>query len=99
MTISTSVTPKEIMVQHRIALADYARRVLVDGGFLDRNEEADLAVRMREFLAVGISFKCTEGELVKLLYQGLFRGHLGCDCFTCKSRRTAEQPTGEISGI
>ena len=96
MTISTSATPKEIMVQHRVALADYARRVLIDEDFLNRNEGADLAVRMQEFLAVGISFKCTERELVKLLYQGLFQRHLVCDCFTCESRGTDYQPNGEI---
>ena len=88
-----SITPQRVMAQHQEVLSSYARKALVRGQFLDDSEADDLALRMQEYLVVGASFKCTERELVTLLYRGLFQSKLGCDCFTCASRRNG-QPRG-----
>ena len=67
-----SITPQRVMAQHQEVLSGYARKALVHGEFLDASEADDLALRMQEYLVVGTSFKCTERELVALLYRGLF---------------------------
>ena len=72
MSTPSIVVPKEIMAQHQEVLSGYARKALVCGEFLDDSEADDLALRMQEYLIVGTSFKCTERELVALLYRGLF---------------------------
>ena len=68
-----SISPKRVMAQHREVLSGYAWKALVCGEFLDDSEADDMALRMQEYLVVGASFRCTERELVSLLYRGLFQ--------------------------
>ena len=67
-----SVTPQRVMAQHQEVLSGYAWKALVCGESLDDAEADDQALRMQEYLIVGASFRCTERELVSLLYRGLF---------------------------
>ena len=87
-----SVDTKGMMTKHQEALCEYARRVLLHGEFLCEDEQADLASQVQEFMAIGISYKCTKRELVMLLYKGLFQGKRGCDCPSCKTRTSPVQP-------
>ena len=89
MTTSLSVSTREMMAEHLTALSGYAKRVVVHGEILASHEESDRAFRMREFMDAGRSLKCTDKELVALLYRGLFEVKRGCDCFNCKSRKGA----------
>ena len=83
--------PKEEMAKHLECLRGYAERVFVNGETLSPDEEEDRGFRMREFVTTGISFKCTERELVTLLYKGLFavkRCCPGAGCFPARIRST-----------
>lgn len=92
MTTLLSVNTKGMMAKHQEALIEFARRILCHGEFLNEDEQADLASQVKEFMAVGISYKCTKRELVMLLYKGLFQGKRVCDCFSCKTRTSPDQP-------
>ena len=59
--------PKERMVNHLVALKKYAENVLIHGGVLTPWEEADKSARIEDFFEVGISFKCTDRELVSVI--------------------------------
>ena len=84
MRTNLSITPRSVMAQHQETLTEYARQVLVHGRLLGEAEAADLSFRMREYMTVGIGFKCTEKELVTVLYKCLFQRKPGCDCVTCR---------------
>jgi len=66
--------PKERMVNHLVALKRYAESVLAQGEVLTPWEEADKAARMDDFFEVGISFQCTDGELVSVIIRDTFQG-------------------------
>lgn len=66
--------PKERMVNHLVALKRYAEIVLAHGEVLTPWEEADKAARMDDFFEVGISFKCTDRELVSVIIRDAFQG-------------------------
>ena len=66
--------PKDRMVNHLVALKKYAESVLVHGGVLTPWEEADKAARMDDFFEVGVSFKCTDRELVSVIIRDSIRG-------------------------
>ena len=84
MRTHLSITPKSVMAQHQEMLTEYARRVLLHAQFLGEAEAADLSFRMQEYMTAGSGFKCTEKELVTVLYKGLFQKKSGCDCVTCR---------------
>ena len=92
MTTLLSVDAKGMMAQQQEALIGYAWRVLLHGESLSEDEQADLASQVKEFMAVGISYKCTKRELVMLLYKGLFQGKRVCDCLSCTTRTGPDQP-------
>ena len=91
MTTQLSANPKQIMANHLAALQHYARRVVVQGEILAPPDEDDITARMREYLTIGISLKCTEKELVRLVYKGLFEAKRGCDCPGCLARISGDQ--------
>ncbi len=66
--------PKDRMVNHLVALKKYAESVLVRGEVLTPWEEADKAARMDDFFEVGVSFKCTDRELVSVIIRDSIRG-------------------------
>ena len=68
-----SAQPTQRMAQHLAALRVYAKRVLEDGDALSIQEEQDKAVRLREFITMAGSYRCTEKEIVSLIYKGCFR--------------------------
>ena len=92
MTTLLSVDAKGMMAKHQEALIGYAWRVLLHGEALSEDEQADLDSRVMEFMAIGAFYKCTQKELVMLLYKGLFQGERSCDCFSCKTRTSPDRP-------
>lgn len=91
MTTCVSADPKELMAYHVISLTEYARRAILTGEVLTPDEEEDKAACLREFMAVGTSFKCTEKELVKLLLKGALGRKRDCGCFNCRASQGAGQ--------
>ena len=83
-----STNPRELMSEHLKTLRKYAKRAVHQGDVLTFSEEEDRADQMRDFWAIGTSFGLAEKELVALLYHGLIPTKRGCDCWTCKTRRT-----------
>ena len=81
----------ELITEHLMALQEYAQRVFDYGELLTPNEENDKALRFQELLVIGSSFGCTNLELVKLVYAGLFKAKRGCDCPTCRARKAGGQ--------
>ena len=81
--------PKESMEGHLEALREYAWRVLREGQALIAQEQQDKANRLRDFLAIGGSFKLTERELVTLLYRHILDPRPGCRCAACEARKRA----------
>ena len=73
MSIALSEKPMEVMAQHLSVLRAYARQVIVQDEPLILCERQDKSRRLREFVAIGASYKCTEKELVGLLYRGMFQ--------------------------
>lgn len=68
-----SARPTQKMAQHLSALRVYAMRVLVDEDALSMQEEQDKAVRLREFAEMAGSYRCTEKEIVSLIFKGCFK--------------------------
>ena len=54
-------------------LRSYAKRVLVQGDRPPMNEAQDKSVRMSQFLQMGAGYKCTEKEMVGVVYEGFLR--------------------------
>ena len=63
--------PKERMADHTAVLKLYVSRVLHHSEVLLPWEQIDNAARINEFFAFGCSFKCTQRDLVKVMYQRL----------------------------
>ena len=92
MRLGIAKNPSEIVTEHFEALRHYIRRAIVAGEELTQEEEADKDRRLEEYLAIGTSFKCTAAELTVALYDGFFDNKpRGCDCPSCKTRRSGEQ--------
>ena len=70
MSTTPLIRPTEQTAQHQSALQAYAKRVLLEDEGLAWGEAQDKDVRMREFFAVANAYRCTEKEMVKLLYNG-----------------------------
>jgi|ETNmetMinimDraft_2_1059921.scaffolds.fasta_scaffold113696_2 hypothetical protein len=87
MASSIAMVPKKEMALHCAALREYAGRVVARGEELTPCESDDQAERMREFLAMGSSFRLTYKEIVRLIYDGLFSEKRGCDCPGCAARK------------
>ena len=73
MTSSVSAHPKEQMADLLITLRIYAKRVLVQGYPLTLMETQDKSLRMNQFLQMGADYKCTEKEMIGLVYGGLLK--------------------------
>lgn len=84
--------PKQIVTNHLAALRDYARRVLVEGVQLSEAEDSDRAERLKEFLAIGSSFKLTIREMAVLVLKELLAPRRACGCPTC-IKRSSQRPT------
>jgi hypothetical protein len=78
--------PTQVMAEHQRRLQIYASRVIVRRELLRPEEDLDRESRVREFLALGKSFGCSQKELVKLLYAGVLQESGGCDCCSCQLR-------------
>lgn len=74
---------KTILSHHLTALRSYLRKAFVHRHELNRDEDLDRQVRMREFLAIGKSFGLTEKRLVAHLFKDLFKNTKKCDCAEC----------------
>ncbi len=87
--MSTSLTkaPKQLMREHRAVLQDYAWRSVIRGEPLSAEEDEDRLTRLKEFMAIGASFKLTEAELVAQVYREIFRRKAQCDCHSCRAKR------------
>ena len=79
--------PKALIGEHADVLRDYAWRVFCQGESLTAEEDKDRTERVREFLAIGKSFRLTYNEMVTLLYRGLFDERGRCGCIGCRSRQ------------
>ena len=84
MTTATLADPIKSMARDQSALQAYARRVVARGQALSPEEEAERAYLIREFMALGAAFKCTEHELVTLVLKNCFETPRICDCFHCR---------------
>lgn len=73
MKSAVSAHPKEQMAELLATLRSYAKRVLVQGDLLALSESQDKSVRMKQFLQMGADCKCTEKELVGLIYERVLR--------------------------
>lgn len=89
MSATLLADPTQAMAEHQGRLKTYASRVIARGESLRPEEEIDRESRVREFFALGMSFGCTEKELVTLLYAGVLRGKKGCDCGSCRPREAS----------
>jgi hypothetical protein len=86
MSTLLATDPKELMGRHLLALKEYARRVFDRGETLTALEEDDRGERLREFMAIGRSFRLTAREMVGLVYRDTFAGKRGCGCPRCPAK-------------
>ena len=91
MTTLYVKTTKELVAEHLTTLKEYAKRVMLHDQPLTAAEQADKAKRMREFLAIGSSFRLTEHEMVGLLFKDLLSPRLRCGCYICRVRPGGEE--------
>ena len=73
MTSSALSHPKKKMAEPSAILRIYAKQVLVRGESLSFSEEQDKSLRMSLFFRIGADYKCTEKEMVGLVYEGSLR--------------------------
>ena len=78
-------TPRELMADHLRVIRQYATRCLVGEEALNAAEDEDRAARMREFFAIGETFKLTGREMVAQLLGDLAKAGRGCECAVCNS--------------
>jgi len=62
--------PKQQMADLLATLRSYASRVLVQDDPLSSSEEQDKSLRMSQFFRMGADYRCTEKEMVGLVYEG-----------------------------
>jgi hypothetical protein len=72
VSASTSTDRIEKFFHHLASLKTYAKRVVVEGDQLSKDEETDHAARMAEFLDIGASFDLSEKEMIGILYREMF---------------------------
>ena len=89
MATATLADPIKSMARDRSALKAYAQRVIAQGEVLSPGEEADRVYLMREFMFLGVAFKCTEHELVTLVLKECSETPRNCDCPHCRARNEA----------
>ena len=70
MSSAVSAHPKEQMADLLATLRSYAKRVFVQGDLLTSSEAQDKSLRMNQFLEMGADYRCTEKEMVSLVYEG-----------------------------
>ena len=70
---AASAHPKEQMADLLATLRSYSERVLVQGDPLSLSEEQDKSSRMSQFFQMGTDHKCTEREMVGLVYEGFLK--------------------------
>ena len=73
MRSAASAHPKEQMADLLATLRSYAKRVLVQGDPLSLSEEQAKSFEMSQFFSIGAEYKCTEKEMVGLVYEGFLR--------------------------
>ena len=73
MRSAASAHPKAQMAELLATLRSYAQRVLVQGYLLTLVEEKDKSLRMSQFFRMGADYKCTEKEMVGLVFAGSLR--------------------------
>ena len=73
MRSAVSAHPKEQMADLLATLRSYAKRVLVQDDPLSLSEEQAKSLRMSQFFRMGADYKCTEKEMVGLVYEGFLR--------------------------
>ena len=73
MKIAVSARPKEQTAELLVTLRDYAKRVFVQGDQLTFYEARDKSSRMRQFLQMGADCKCTEKEVIGIVYGALLK--------------------------
>ena len=78
--------PYELLAQHRGALGECAKKVILRGESLSAHEEEDRERRIEEFLAICGTLKLTEKEAVALIFRGVLAEKRGCGCPTCRLR-------------
>ena len=70
MRSATPAYPKQQMANLLATLRSYASRVLVQDDPLSLSEEQDKSLRMSQFFRMGADYRCTEKEMVGLVYEG-----------------------------
>jgi hypothetical protein len=89
----------EQVTEHLNVLRAYARKALIEGQRLNHLENADKAARLKEFQAIGKSFKLTGNEMARLVFNGLFRGRRFCGCPSCQARRDSQSNSTNSSEV
>ena len=85
MSDTVLATPRELMTEHLSVIRQYAKRCLVGEVTLSAAEDEDRAARMREFFAIGETFRLTGREMVAQLLGDLAKPGRGCECAVCNS--------------
>ena len=62
--------PKKQMANLLATLRSDANRVLVQNDALSLSEDQDKSLRMSQFFRMGADYRCTEKEMVGLVYEG-----------------------------
>ena len=73
MRSAVSAHPKEQMADLLATLRSYAKRVLVQDDPLSMSEEQVKSLGISQFFRMGADYKCTEKEMVGLVYEGFIR--------------------------
>ncbi len=89
MTPVPVTDPKKTVAEHLEKLRHYAQKVLLLGETLNEEEAEDRTRRLREFQAIGSSFKLTNREMAVVLYKGILTGKRACGCPTCRPKSAA----------
>ena len=71
MSTAPTANPTDSMTQHITRLREYAWRVLVNEEALLPCEDEDRSHRIKEFISIGTRYRCTEKEMVGIVYRGL----------------------------
>ena len=73
MSSAVSAHPEKHMAEHFATIRSYAKRVLMQGDLLSINEAHEKSVQMSQFLPMGAGYKCTDKEMVGLVYEGFLK--------------------------
>ena len=79
--------PRATVSEHLKILQSYAKKCIIRGEDLTDAEYEDKETRIKESVAIGVAFRLTYRDMVKLIFKDILKEPKNCGCPTCRARQ------------